>query len=71
MRCCGGASELRVKVERAARLFDVMGPSVEVDDIEGMTVLGIDPPVLTRSSRALKRAMDVVGAGDCSSRSLR
>ena len=39
-----------------------MGPSVEVDDVEGVTVLGINPPVLPRSSRLLKRAMDVVGA---------
>ena len=27
-----------------------------------MTVLGLNPPVMTRSSRALKRGMDVVGA---------
>ena len=45
------------------QLFDAMGPSVEVDDVEGVTVLGINPPVLSRSSRALKRAMDIVGAG--------
>ena len=56
--------------ELLPQLFDVMGPSVEVDDVEGVTVLGLDPPVLSRSSRRLKRTMDVVGrAGRRSSRS--
>jgi lipopolysaccharide/colanic/teichoic acid biosynthesis glycosyltransferase len=54
--------ELRVKASVLPRLFDVMGPSVEIDDIEGMTMLGIAPPVFPRSSRFLKRTMDVVGA---------
>ena len=39
---------------------DVLGPSVEIDDVEGITVLGMGQPTLTRSSRMLKRAMDVV-----------
>ena len=39
-----------------------LGPSVEIDDVEGMTVLGVNPPVLPRSSRFLKRTMDMVGA---------
>jgi lipopolysaccharide/colanic/teichoic acid biosynthesis glycosyltransferase len=33
-----------------------------VDDIEGITVLGLNPLTLTRSSRVLKRFMDIVGA---------
>jgi exopolysaccharide biosynthesis polyprenyl glycosylphosphotransferase len=53
---------LGVKVSMLPRPFDAMGPSVEVDDVEGITVLGINPPVLARSSRLLKRAMDVAGA---------
>jgi lipopolysaccharide/colanic/teichoic acid biosynthesis glycosyltransferase len=36
---------------------------VEVDDVEGVTVLGINPPWLPRSSRMLKRAMDLLIAG--------
>ena len=51
-----------MKVSVLPQLFDALGPSVEVDDVEGMTVLGINPPVLPRSSRLLKRTMDVVGA---------
>jgi exopolysaccharide biosynthesis polyprenyl glycosylphosphotransferase len=54
--------ELSIKVSVLPQLFDVMGPSVEVDDVEGVTVLGIAPPVLSRSSRLLKRAMDIAGA---------
>jgi lipopolysaccharide/colanic/teichoic acid biosynthesis glycosyltransferase len=35
---------------------------VEVDDIEGVTVFGLYPPVLCRSSRCVKRTVDVLGA---------
>jgi exopolysaccharide biosynthesis polyprenyl glycosylphosphotransferase len=54
--------ELSLKVSVLPQMFDVMGPSVEVDEVEGITVLGLNPPVLSRSSRSLKRAMDVCGA---------
>ncbi len=49
-----------VRVSLVPDLVDVLGPSVEVDDIEGITVLGLNPPKLNRSSRAMKRAMDLV-----------
>ena len=42
------------------RAVDVLGPSVEVDDVEGITVLGVSQPALTRSSRLVKRVMDLV-----------
>ena len=42
------------------QLSDVLGPAVEIDDVEGVTVLGVNPPWLPRSSRGLKRAMDLV-----------
>jgi exopolysaccharide biosynthesis polyprenyl glycosylphosphotransferase len=54
--------ELQIKLSVLPKLFDALGPSVELDDVEGVTVLGITPPVLPRSSRFLKRAMDVLGA---------
>ncbi len=57
------AKELCLKVSVLPQMFDVMGPSVEIDDVEGITVLGLNPPILSRSSRVLKRAMDLVGAG--------
>jgi exopolysaccharide biosynthesis polyprenyl glycosylphosphotransferase len=60
MRRC---RELGIRVSLIPRVFEAMGPSVEVDDVEGITVLGINPPVLSRSSRFLKRTLDLVGAG--------
>jgi exopolysaccharide biosynthesis polyprenyl glycosylphosphotransferase len=54
--------ELRLKVSVLPELVDAIGPSVEIDEIEGMTVLAVNPPVLSRSSRVLKRTMDVAGA---------
>jgi exopolysaccharide biosynthesis polyprenyl glycosylphosphotransferase len=41
------------------RAVDVLGTSVEVDDVEGITVLGVTSPTLTRSSRLVKRVMDI------------
>jgi exopolysaccharide biosynthesis polyprenyl glycosylphosphotransferase len=54
--------ELSIKCSVLPQIFDAMGPSVEVDDVEGITVLGITPPVLPSSSRLLKRCVDTVGA---------
>jgi lipopolysaccharide/colanic/teichoic acid biosynthesis glycosyltransferase len=54
---------LGVKVSIVPRLFEVVGSTVEFDTIGGVTVLGVRRPGLTRSSRAIKRTMDIVGAG--------
>src|SRR5204863_4444413 len=54
--------ELAMKVSLLPQVFDALGPSVEIDDVEGVTLLGINPAVLGRSSRAMKRALDVAGA---------
>jgi exopolysaccharide biosynthesis polyprenyl glycosylphosphotransferase len=50
---------LALKVSILPKLADVLGPAVEIDDVEGVTVLGINPPWLPRSSRGLKRGMDI------------
>jgi exopolysaccharide biosynthesis polyprenyl glycosylphosphotransferase len=60
---CRQCGRLQVKVSVLPRGVETMGPSMEVDEIEGVAVLGLNPLVLSRSSRALKRAMDVFGAG--------
>ena len=52
--------DLLLKVSLLPKLSDVLGPAVEIDDVEGVAVLGINPPWLPRSSRALKRVMDLV-----------
>ncbi len=59
LRTC---KEVAVKVSLLPATFSALGPSVEVDDVQGLTVLGVNPPVLSRSSRAAKRTLDVVGA---------
>ena len=56
------ARELGLKVSVLPTLSDALGPAVEVDDLEGITVLGLNPPVLSRSSRFVKRGMDLLGA---------
>jgi exopolysaccharide biosynthesis polyprenyl glycosylphosphotransferase len=49
-----------VRIALLPHIVDVLGSSVEIDDVEGITILGVTPPNLTRSSRLLKRAMDIV-----------
>jgi len=51
-----------VKVSLLPATFSALGPSVEVDDVQGVTVLGINPSVLSRSSRVAKRTLDLAGA---------
>jgi len=54
---------LGVKLSVLPRIFEVVGSSSEFDDLDGMTVLGVPRLGLTRSSRAIKRALDLVVAG--------
>jgi exopolysaccharide biosynthesis polyprenyl glycosylphosphotransferase len=53
------ANHLGVKVSLLPSLVDVLGPSTEVDDLEGVTVLGLNPVRFSRSSALMKRALDV------------
>lgn len=52
--------EVSVKVSVLPQLIDALGPSCVVDHIAGVTLLGVNPPVLRRSSRMLKRALDLL-----------
>jgi exopolysaccharide biosynthesis polyprenyl glycosylphosphotransferase len=51
-----------VKVSILPRLFEVVGSSVEFDNIEGVTILGVRRFGLSRSSAAIKRLTDIVCA---------
>ncbi len=53
---------LGVKVSIVPRLFEVVGSAVEFDTVGGVTVLGVRRPGLSRSSRAVKRTMDLIGS---------
>jgi exopolysaccharide biosynthesis polyprenyl glycosylphosphotransferase len=54
--------ELSIKVSVLPQVSDAMGPSVELDDVAGLTLIAINPPVISPAARVTKRAMDVVGA---------
>jgi exopolysaccharide biosynthesis polyprenyl glycosylphosphotransferase len=51
-----------VRVSVLPRLLEVVGSSVEFDDLHGVTVMGVRRFDLTRSSAMFKRAFDVLGA---------
>ncbi|HEY7934094.1 MAG TPA: exopolysaccharide biosynthesis polyprenyl glycosylphosphotransferase, partial [Solirubrobacteraceae bacterium] len=51
-----------VKVSVLPRLLEVVGSSVEFDNVHGVTVMGVRRFDLTRSSAAVKRSFDLIGA---------
>jgi exopolysaccharide biosynthesis polyprenyl glycosylphosphotransferase len=51
-----------VRVSVLPRLLEVVGSSVEFDDLHGVTVMGVRRFDLTRSSSAMKRGFDLFGA---------
>jgi len=51
-----------VRVSVLPRMLEVVGSSVEFDDLHGVTVMGVRRFELTRSSAAVKRAFDLLGA---------
>src|SRR4051812_4924049 len=51
-----------VRVTVLPRLFEVVGSSVEFDQVDGLTMLGVRRFGLSRSSRAVKRSFDLVGS---------
>ena len=53
---------LGTKVSVLPGFLEVIGSSVEFDDVDGLPLLGVRSELLPRSSRILKRGMDLVGA---------
>src|SRR4029079_10717589 len=53
---------LPVQIDVAPRLFDAMTPRVSVHTIEGFPLFGLTPARIPRSSRFLKRTIDVAVA---------
>ena len=51
-----------VQIDVVPRLFDTVGPNSSVHTIEGLSVISVAPVRISRSSRLLKRSIDVVGA---------
>jgi exopolysaccharide biosynthesis polyprenyl glycosylphosphotransferase len=58
----GACQSAALKVSLLPDTVDALGPSVEIDEVEGVTVLGVNPAVLSRTSRLIKRVFDIVVA---------
>lgn len=53
---------LNVQVDVVPRLFEIVGPRVGMHSVEGIPLLGLPPVRPSRTSLALKRSIDIVGA---------
>jgi exopolysaccharide biosynthesis polyprenyl glycosylphosphotransferase len=51
--------DLEVQIDIVPRLFEFVGPGAEIHTVEGLPLLGLPPLRLSRSSRLLKRTMDL------------
>jgi exopolysaccharide biosynthesis polyprenyl glycosylphosphotransferase len=51
-----------VKVSVLPRLLEVVGSSSTFEDVDGLTLLGVRQYGVSKSSQALKRAMDILGS---------
>lgn len=56
------ANALGLHISIVPRMLEVVGNSVEFDDLNGLTVLGVKPFGLGRSSRLIKRSLDLAGS---------
>ena len=51
-----------VQVDIVPRLFEVLGPNAGIHSVEGLPLIGLPQATITRSSRLVKRAIDITGA---------
>jgi exopolysaccharide biosynthesis polyprenyl glycosylphosphotransferase len=52
--------DLDVQIDVVPRLFELVGPNFDMHSVEGVPLLGLPPPRLSRSSRMLKRTFDLL-----------
>lgn len=57
-----GLRQLNVQIDLVPRLYDVLPPNVDVHSVEGLPLLSLRPVRISRSSRLVKRAIDIVGS---------
>ena len=55
-------NDLNVQVDIVPRLFEVIAPNVDIRLVEGLPLVGLPALKLSRSSRLLKRGVDVIGS---------
>jgi exopolysaccharide biosynthesis polyprenyl glycosylphosphotransferase len=53
---------LNVQIDIVPRLFELVGPKVEVHSVEALALVGLSPARLSPSSRLIKRTIDIVVA---------
>jgi exopolysaccharide biosynthesis polyprenyl glycosylphosphotransferase len=51
--------KLDVHIDIVPRVFEVIGPRVNIHSVEGVTVIGLPPTRLPRASMLVKRAIDI------------
>jgi len=54
--------DLDVQIDLVPRLFEIVGPNAAIHSVEGLPLVGLPAQRAARSSRFLKRVVDVVGA---------
>ena len=59
LRLIRSLKDLDVQVDIVPRLFEIVGPGVAIHTVEGLPLVGLPPFRLSRSSRLLKRAVDI------------
>ncbi len=55
-------NKLGVQIDVVPRFFDILSTSVDVNMVEGLPLIGLRSPQLSRSSRFLKRSFDLIVA---------
>jgi exopolysaccharide biosynthesis polyprenyl glycosylphosphotransferase len=56
------AKSIGVRVSLLPRILEVVGSTIEVDDVNGLTLLGVRRFGLSRSSKRIKRSFDAAGS---------
>jgi exopolysaccharide biosynthesis polyprenyl glycosylphosphotransferase len=51
--------DMDVRIDVVPRLFEIVGSNVSLHNVEGLALVGLPPLRLSRSSRLMKRAVDV------------
>jgi exopolysaccharide biosynthesis polyprenyl glycosylphosphotransferase len=54
--------EFDIQLDVVPRLFEIVGPRVSIHTVEGLPLIGLPPTRMGRSSRLLKRGIDICGA---------
>jgi exopolysaccharide biosynthesis polyprenyl glycosylphosphotransferase len=63
LRLIGMLKRMDLQIDIVPRLYEVVGPNVNVHTVESMPLVGLPAAKLFPFSRLLKRTVDVIGAG--------